>query len=79
MQDHVDGKQLIVSILSEQESQSVFFLSQENVTRVVVLDSLSQGQSEKDAGNVPYERPSISFESFSSTARVRSAARHDGS
>jgi ATP-dependent Clp protease ATP-binding subunit ClpA len=58
----VDGSQLLASILAEQESQSVFFLSQENVTRIVVMDVLAKPMDDKQQDDA---QSFISFEQFS--------------
>jgi len=53
----VTGANVLVAIFSEQESQAVYFLNKQNVTRLDVVNYISHGISkingEEDAGSIP--------------------------
>jgi ATP-dependent Clp protease ATP-binding subunit ClpA len=71
-QDEVNGTHILMAIYGEQESQAVYFLSQEHVTRSDVVNFVSKGtgQSSEDITNINID----SIESVSSPGASMSDA-----
>lgn len=55
--DEVTGANVLAAIFSEQESQAVYFLKQENVARLDVVNFISHGIARMDAPDMPQEGP----------------------
>lgn len=56
----VDGANVLVAIFSEQESESVFLLGQENVSRLDVMNYIAQGNTKSDSPTIdPFSSPSM--------------------
>lgn len=62
----VNGANVLAAIFSEQESQSVYFIRQENISRLDVINFIAHGTS-KPKGTAPREDhpPASSFNNFS--------------
>ena len=58
----VSGSNVLAAIFSEQDSQAVYFLKQENVTRLDVVNTLAQGQDDYDSGTSAEEIEDIELD-----------------